>query len=116
MNEIVVRTSPCITSDIVKHINAHLAKAARKHPKFCDELTNSWSAYHYYTRMKKCKAYSESNCNGETVLDEEVSEALYAIASEDWLHARSEIFDAIAVLLRMDAEIVGRIEEGILNG
>lgn len=101
-----------IQPDTIKHINAHMAKAERRHPKFCNELLATHLVQIYAECVALERSFADLNPCAENILNEEISEIYEQIAECNWLHARSEIFDAIAVLLRLDAEIVKRIEGG----
>lgn len=79
--------------------------ACRKHPKFCDKITASSPLY--WRRVEKEMKLRNSHppfC-ADNILMEEIGEALNAFLSGDKQHAKQELAQCAAVILRMMAEM-----------
>ena len=96
---------------MLKQIFSHYRHAVEKHPWFCETFcTNEYrwelSAKQLKSYLKYCtKRHEEGEkpyCGAKDVLDAELAEIYAAYSRGDFAQARYEIFDAIAVLLRMD--------------
>lgn len=85
---------------IAKIIREH-RNACEKHPKFCDEFTSlskeGVEAYERYTRFLN----SKSPYYAESILQEEIAEALSAHQQGDREHCLQELAQCGAVILRM---------------
>lgn len=107
-----METNRKMTNDIQKQIDAHLLKATTLHPVFCDEVLSCPS---YPETYALAEARAKRACNSvgtaENIVREEIAEVFAAIAAGEYLQARSEIYDAIAVLIRLDGEVVKEIGE-----
>lgn len=92
----------------------HYMKAVEKHPYFADLLfypadvksakSDLTMRRHILKLLKKPIA--------EAVLRCEISEAVYSFAQGDKAHAIDELYDAIAVLMRMIAVLEGKQKLG----
>lgn len=95
---------PGLPADVVNAIEAHLTKAESKHPLFATQivparLCNQGTIKFLLNEARKNKENSKSVFD---VLTEEYYEIFEAIEKKDFYSARDEIYDAIAVLLRLD--------------
>ena len=102
-----------ITTEEVYHISnilKHYAHAKEKHPYFCDwikpdaadgddvrRVTNGLA----YVRKRVSDAIDCHNVGWDDLLDCEVWEVLDALVSGDTAHAIDELYDCIAVCLRV---------------
>ena len=108
--------------EVAAKVAEHYEHARRKHPYFAHtlflEASDESAAARTLVRTRFCL-----NCErrvgevvAETVLNCEICEAIHALACGDKAHAVEEIYDAIAVLLRMVDVIEGRQALGNCNG
>lgn len=86
--------------------------ACRKHPKFCDKMTNCVSA----DFMKKSELlYKRFNSkppySAKSILEEEIREALSAYLEGDKVHAIEELAQCGAVIIRMMDFVSKEIED-----
>ena len=93
-----------LPADVVNAIEAHLTKAECKHPLFAMQivpvrLCNPDTIKLLLDEARKNREDSKSVYD---VLTEEFFEIFEAIEKKDFYSARTEIYDAIAVLLRLD--------------
>jgi len=92
-------------------ICAHYYHAMKKHPYFADKWTeNDHDHYALEAESKKraIKARAEiGDVSARLVLQAEIAEVFEAITRGDLAQAKEEIFDTIAVLLRMKNVIDG---------
>ena len=112
-------------SDFSTRARLHYAKAVRKHPRFADalfdwrELTHPFSgvAALAQSRLKSRRSFVK---NGERsyrliandLLDCEIAEAFAAHEQGDKAATVSELYDAVAVLMRMIAVVEGNQKLG----
>ena len=111
-----------VASDTFTEIRSHYSNAIAKHPWFCDEVCHEdrgWElqAKHLKSYLVYCTERYEKGekpyCKAKDVLDAEMAEVFAAYSRGDFAQARYEIFDAIAVLLRMDDMIAEKqMEDG----
>jgi len=96
---------------MLKQIFSHYRHAVEKHPWFCDEICHEVRGWELQAKQLKsylvyCTERHEKGekpyCKAKDVLDAEMAEIFAAYSRGDLAQARYEIFDAIAVLLRMD--------------
>jgi hypothetical protein len=102
---------------ILLQIKEELRKAEAKHPKFCDKMTNCVSAYF----MKKSKLlYKKLNSkppySAESILEEEVREALSAYLEGDKVHTLEGLAQCGAVIIRMMDFVSNEIDKEKING
>ena len=107
---------------MLKQIFSHYRHAVEKHPWFCDDVCDidySWASMarslkdyiSYQAKLHDDK--DKSYCLAKDVLNAEMAEIFAAYSRGDFAQARYEIFDAIAVLLRMDDMIAEKqMEDG----
>ena len=102
------RIDPC---DILGEIISHYRHAVEKHPWFCDEVCHEDRGWELDAKQLKsylvyCTERHEKGektyCKAKDVLNAEMAEIFAAYSRGDFAQARYEIYDAIAVLLRMD--------------
>lgn len=114
---------PAVSAEQVIRIAEHYHKAQRKHPYFTDRLfwakNQSEAVFDLNFRRNAISSHSEKDCVcAEEVLDCEVKEAAVAFvkgvdcSKGDKAAAVGELYDAIAVLLRMVDVIEGRQKLG----
>ena len=83
----------------------HYMKAVEKHPHFADRLfynENVRAARSNLTMRRRILKLLKNSCS-EAVLRCEISEAAYSSAQGDKAHAIDELYDAVAVIMRMIA-------------
>ena len=109
-----------VSCDTLNDIITHYRHAVEKHPWFCDSIC--CKDYGWKLQAKQLKSYlmhstrrhdegEKSYCFAKDVLDAELAEVYAAYSKGDYDQARYEIFDAIAVLLRMDDMIAEKQAE-----
>lgn len=101
---------------ILLQIKEELHKAEAKHPKFCDKMTNCVSA----DIMKKSELlYKRFNSkppySAESILEEEIREALSAYLEGDRIHALEELAQCGAVVIRMMDFVSYEIDKEKIN-
>ena len=101
--------------EVAAKVAEHYEHARRKHPHFADglfldEKKSLESAKRRLAVMRMIIEVerSERTVCAETLLECEIAEVCCAFGSGDKAHAVEEIYDAIAVLLRMADVIEGR--------
>ena len=103
-----------IPSDFGHRAVAHFAKALRKHPRFADAL-------HKYTDVKFAEAALEKmrdkldfmrECDAVSADDLVECEMLEAFCAKSAQEAISELYDSVAVLMRMIAVVEGKQKLG----
>ena len=100
-NKIIETNLP---SHIIVEIDRHLTKAETKHPFFASsiiplKLCNPESIK---TMLELSRIDCERTKSVYDILMEEIYETFEAIQNNDFKNARYEIYDSIAVLLRLD--------------
>ena len=100
--------------EVAAKVAEHYEHARRKHPHFAHtlflEASDESAAARTLVRTRFCLNCErrEGEVVAETVLNCEICEAIHALACGDKANAVEEIYDAIAVLLRMVDVIEGR--------
>ena len=79
--------------------------ACRKHPKFCDRMTDAPPLYWRKVEKEMKLRNSHSPFCADNILMKEIGEALNAFLIGDKQHAKQELAQCAAVILRMMAEI-----------
>ena len=109
---------PTLPDGVVDKIKEHYNHAREKHPGFVDRLFLNGGDVHraenevgVFRLVLKSEEGIEDVC-AETVLRCELAEAAEAFASGDKSHAVEELYDTIAVLLRIVDVIEGRRKLG----
>ena len=106
-----------IPSEFSHRAVAHFAKALRKHPRFADTLFGEDE-----TDDAKC-ALEQARCeigylaahnwlDGNSLTQCELAEAQFAYAQGDKAACVDELYDAVAVLMRMIAVVEGKQKLG----
>ncbi len=85
----------------------HYMAACQKHPKFADVPCHTNDDYEVDAANEKCVlkqmvASGRGDIPADLVLDAELNEIYAAYCDGDYVQARHEVLDAIAVLLRLD--------------
>ena len=107
----------CLPSDFAARAYEHFAKALRKHPRFADALFSEDE-----TDNAKC-ALEQARCeigylathnwlDGDSLTQCELAEAQFAYAQGDKAACVEELYDAVAVLMRMIAVVEGKQKLG----
>ena len=108
---------PTLPDGGVDKIKEHYNHAIEKHSHFADRLfveDSDDKASDFLTSMRRC-LYNEKrdgNVTAETIVVCELAEAAEAFARGDKSHAVEELYDTIAVLLRIVDVIEGRQKLG----
>ena len=121
----IVEAERVMPADFAHNAALHYAKALRKHPRFANalfdwrELTHPFSgvATLAQSRLKSCR---RSVATGEQyhrliandLLNCEIEEAFAANAQGDKAACLDELYDAVAVLMRMIAVVEGKQKLG----
>lgn len=91
----------------------HTRKARRKHPQFPSRIMNAKTTRRAVAL--KCAYWKSLNDNGKetvnSVLQEEICELMDSMYRGKWKLALSELYDVIAVLLRIRKEIIRTIKD-----
>ena len=108
-------TAATLRPEVAAKVAEHYEHARRKHPYFADglflgEKKSLESAKRRLAVMRMIIEVErgERTVCAETLLECEIAEARFEVVSGDKPHAVEEIYDAIAVLLRMVDVIEGR--------
>ena len=103
----------CVPTDFYDHAYDHYAKALRKHPRFADalfanpEVANAAKALADARRwLAHLEAHGE--LDGAMLAMCEIDEAQLANAQGDKAACVEELYDAVAVLMRMIAVVEGK--------
>lgn len=98
-------------------IKEELRKAEGKHPKFCDKMTNCVSAdFMKKSELLYKKFNSKPPYSAESILEEEVREALSAYLEGDKVHTLEELAQCGAVIIRMMDFVSNEIDKEKING
>ena len=119
--EIMRETMSPVASEMLCDIRNHYSNAIAKHPWFADDvcfIDLGWKlqAGNLKSYLEHCAERHEkgekSYCMARDVLDAELAEVYAAYSGGNLEQARYEIYDAIAVLLRMEDMIIAKQEAG----
>lgn len=93
-------------------VAAELEAAKKKHPKFCDKLTDTrnvkWSDSEKAIKIRNnTRVYSAA----DDIIMEELAEAFSAVEAGDLAHARQELAQCAAVCIRAMEYIEKEMEE-----
>ena len=111
-----------IDAERVIRIAEHYCHARRKHPHFADALFLSRNSAEdaamtlAYVRNSIELEKRRDNVSAQMLIECEICEAIHALACGDKAHAVEEIYDAIAVLLRMIDVLEGKQKLGKAGG
>lgn len=93
-------------------IKEELRKAEGKHPDFCDKMTNCVSAdFMKKSELLYKKFNSKPPYSAESILEEEVREALSAYLEGDKVHTFEELAQCGAVIIRMMDFVAKEIDD-----
>lgn len=108
---------PVKLNGILFHITEELRKAEAKHPKFCDKMTNCVSAdFMKKSELLYKKFNSKPPYSAESILEEEIREALSSYLEGDKIHALEELAQCGAVVIRMMDFVSNEIVKETKNG
>lgn len=106
--------------EAIKKAKQHYDHACKKHPFFADEMCRiDYSWYSAAIRFKEYLKYQTvlhndgepTYCLAKYVLDAELAEVYDAYCKGNYDQAVEEIYDAIAVLLRMEDMVIDKKQE-----
>lgn len=98
-------------TEIIQKIAEHLEHAETKHPLFCVRICGEGTTLeNVKALLKRSRENREKFKTADCVLSEEVQEVFEAYLEGRYEDCREEIYDTIAVLLRMDKKIVNIIK------
>lgn len=109
--EIMMETMSPVASEMLCDICIHYSNAIAKHPWFSDDICSSTCDWYKLAKVQKMYLRDQETahamgrqtfCCANEVLEAELAEIYEAYLSGKLEQARDEIYDAIAVLLRMD--------------
>ncbi len=118
--EIMLEKLSPVASEMLCDIREHYRHACKKHPWFADRICrNDYSWASMARTLKDYNDYQEklhadngpSYLLAKDILDAELAEVYAAYSNGGYEQARYEIYDAIAVLLRMEDMIIAEQEE-----
>ena len=100
-NKIVETNLP---AEVIETIDRHLTKAETKHPFFASSIipVRLCNPETIKLLLQESRDNRENTHSVYDVLMEEIYETFEAIQNNDFKNARYEIYDSIAVLLRLD--------------
>lgn len=95
---------------IFENIERHVEKAEKKHPNFADSIIPERLSDHQVISnfLKEARIKRDNTRSVYDVLQEEVLEVFEAVYEGRIGDARCEIYDTIAVLVRLDRELMHR--------
>lgn len=96
--------------EIFELIERHVDKAETKHPHFADTIIPERLSDHKVITnfLKEARRKSDNTRSVYDILQEEVLEVFEAVHEGRIGDSRCEIYDAIAVLMRLDRELMHR--------
>lgn len=101
-----MKTKEQLTELIAKHGYKAYLHANKKHPFFCNKICheNDWDfvADFLKNEIQVRARMDNGSVLAETILEAEMAEVYLAVSKGDYHHARKELMDAFAVLMRMD--------------
>ena len=122
----IVEAERVMPTDFAHNAALHFAKALRKHPRFADKLF--YECESYYSAKDAALAIAEDDLNDErqdlylaqktcgvdswSLISCEVLEAYVAHLKGDKAACVDELYDAVAVLMRMIAVVEGKQKLG----
>ena len=106
-----------LPAEVIAAIDRHLTKAETKHPLFCVKMCGEGTTLETVkTLLKKSRENRDAFKTADWVLAQEVQEVFEAYLEGRYKDCREEIYDTIAVLLRMDKMLDAKIEGGVSDG
>ena len=113
----IVEAERVMPADFAHNAALHFAKAVRKHPRFADKMFGNYSYDEAkddldYVRRMLCEDERKGRLMAEALLLCETAEAEVAYHSGDASACVDELYDAVAVLMRMIAVVEGKQKLG----
>lgn len=104
-------------NEIVQKIAEHLEHAKTKHPLFCVKICGEGTTLeNVKTLLKRSRENRDNFKTADWVLAQEVQEVFEAYLEGRYRDCREEIYDTIAVLLRMDEMLEAKFESECNDG
>lgn len=92
-----------LPTDVITTIERHLEKAETKHPDFAEHIIPTRIVTQSPTKLlKEARDNRDKTKSVFDILEEEFYEIFEALSRSNLIDARMEIYDTIAVLLRLD--------------
>lgn len=99
-------------NEIVQKIAEHLEHAKSKHPLFCVRICGEWTTLeNVKALLKRSRENRDTFKTADWVLAQEVQEVFEAYLEGRYEDCREEIYDTIAVLLRMDEMLDSKVHK-----
>lgn len=99
-------------TEIVQKIAEHLEHAKSKHPLFCVSICGEGTTLeNVKTLLKRNRENRDTFKTADLVLSQEVQEVFEAYLEGRYEDCREEIYDTIAVLLRMDEMLDSKVHK-----
>lgn len=106
-----------INPNVIQNIDTHLEHAKKKHPLFCVKMCGEGTTLeNVKVLLKKSRQNRDEFKTADWVLSQEVQEVFEAYLEGRYRDCREEIYDTIAVLLRMDEMLEAKFESGCNDG
>lgn len=100
-----------MNQETINKIAEHLEHAETKHPLFCVRICGEGTTLeNVKVLLKKSRQNRDEFKTADWVLSQEVQEVFEAYLEGRYSDCREEIYDTIAVLLRLDKKIVNIIK------
>lgn len=100
-----------INPNVIQNIDTHLEHAKKKHPLFCVKMCGEGTTLeNVKVLLKKSRQNRDEFKTVDWVLSQEVQEVFEAYLEGRYRDCREEIYDTIAVLLRMDEMLEAKFE------
>lgn len=101
-----------IKLDVIHNIDMHLEHAKKKHPLFCVKMCGEGTTLeNVKALLKRSRENRDEFKTVDWVLSEEVQEVFEAYLEGRYRDCREEIYDTIAVLLRMDEMLDSQVHK-----
>ena len=115
--ETFVAAAEMMPTDFYQRAASHFLKAVRKHPRFADKMFGNYSYDEArddldYVRRTLCEDERNGRLIAEALLLCETAEAEVAYQSGDKAATIDELYDAVAVIMRMIAVVEGKQKLG----
>ena len=115
--ETFVAAAEMMPTDFYQRAASHFLKAVRKHPRFADELFPSTDVAEAGQSLQEARdlvAHFVTNggVDGVMLAQREIAESQFANAMHQKAACVDELYDAVAVLMRMIAVVEGKQKLG----
>ena len=112
-----VAAAEMMPTDFYQRASSHFLKALRKHPRFADKMFNDFSYDDAKDdledmRQRLCEDERKGRLMAEALFLCETAEAEVAYKNGNAAETISELYDAVAVLMRMIAVVEGKQKLG----